>query len=538
MSAIVFPFSLAGAGRGLRLKVDALRFTDSNSRTLALAPIAGPSFGYGSRPIGEGPGILLILAVALAATALPVIFHLAGQFVGIAFSVTFALMIAVFIPETALMTLIFAFAFQNFFVAFVSPYVADAHELVPLRGYNFILTATIWLATVLRYWATLPSFDRRIRRMMTVTTVALVLIGIYFVVGIAGYSDRALIYLRNIVTPFLLFQIFMIIAYTSRVTIAKATIVLAFAALAFGYVEAFAYDQFFPLFHGDVYQTLRVREDYDAGIWVRELRETGRVFRSFRDAMTIGAFNTPFLSDLQLQFYRPGGANFHPISYAYAIAIFGIVLTVIGHWWFALLALPLLFIIGSKGAVILLVTVGLALATIRRMPGNTSIWILVAMLLVYIAGGIVVGLNAQDYHVLGFIGSLNGFLANPFGRGIGAGGSVAAATIDWSRAQHLGYTDGALESAIGVLLYQMGVAGVYLLMVLVWIALKLWGFYRRLGDRLAAAIAFALLTTTANGVFQEEALLAPLALGLVLALAGLVLGRSYRQTRTTPSLRP
>ena len=168
------------------------------------------------------------------------------------------------------------------------------------------------------------------------------------------------------------------------------------------------------------------------------------------------------------------------------------------------------------------------------MPGHAPIWLLLGILLIYVISGIVIGLRVQDYHVLGFVGSINGFLANPFGRGIGAGGSVGTASIDWSLAQHVGSTDIATESAIGVLLYQMGVAGMLIVAVLVWLSLKLWHFYLRFGDRLAAAMAFALLIMTANGIFQEEALFAPLALGFVAALAGLVLGRCYRLSLTTP----
>ena len=40
--------------------------------------------------------------------------------------------------------------------------------------------------------------------------------------------------------------------------------------------------------------------------------------------------------------------------------------------------------------------------------------------------------------------------------------------------------------------------------------------------------AFGILITLINGIFQEEALFAPLALGTLLALAGLVLGNAIR----------
>jgi len=119
---------------------------------------------------------------------------------------------------------------------------------------------------------------------------------------------------------------------------------------------------------------------------------------------------------------------------------------------------------------------------------------------------------------------------NPIGRGIGVGGNlvVDVATVDWSRSQHLGQIDPVMESAVGVLFYQMGVFALVPLAVLVWLAFKLWGLHMRSGDRLFAAAAFSLLTITVNGIFQEEALFSPLAVGVVLALAGLLLGRAYR----------
>jgi hypothetical protein len=42
--------------------------------------------------------------------------------------------------------------------------------------------------------------------------------------------------------------------------------------------------------------------------------------------------------------------------------------------------------------------------------------------------------------------------------GVGRNLSEGYASIDWSAAQQAGAVDGAVESAVGVLLYQMGIA--------------------------------------------------------------------------------
>jgi hypothetical protein len=60
------------------------------------------------------------------------------------------------------------------------------------------------------------------------------------------------------------------------------------------------------------------------------------------------------------------------------------------------------------------------------------------------------------------------------------------------------------------------------------IAVALWRCYLRSWERPYAAASFSVLAVMANGVFQEEAMFAPLALGNVLAFAGLLLGRACR----------
>src|SRR5262249_56094707 len=99
--------------------------------------------------------------------------------------------------------LLFASLFQNLFVALLSPAITASNQLNAMRGYNFILTAAVWLLLAASYWTSRASFDRDFRRLIDVTTAALVLIGIYFVLGLAANPAGAVVYLRNIVTPVL-----------------------------------------------------------------------------------------------------------------------------------------------------------------------------------------------------------------------------------------------------------------------------------------------------------------------------------------------
>jgi hypothetical protein len=151
-------------------------------------------------------------------------------------------------------------------------------------------------------------------------------------------------------------------------------------------------------------------------------------------------------------------------------------------------------------------------------------------LALYAILGIYTGLQIEDYHVLGFMGGWNGFLQRPFGRGLGVGGNLSEgyASIDWSAAQQAGAVDGAVESAVGVLLYQMGIAALIPLGFYLAMALKAWRLYAYSGLLTQGLASFGVMIVLVNGIFQEEALFAPPALGLLMCLTGLVIGNALR----------
>jgi hypothetical protein len=484
---------------------------------------------------GWAPGPIATIVLAAVITGIPVALHLTGTAVGIAACVVLALLIANFAAPAVPVALISSYLFQNLFVSLVSPAISDMDQFNSIRAYNFILTAVIWIVVAWTFWTARASFDRRFRAFMDITTVALISIGVYFVLGLAANPSGALIYLRNIVAPFLLLQIFAVVAYRHRVSTVSALVAIASFTLLYGYFEFIAHDSLMYMVNGDTYLYWRTRDEQSK--WLMELHEMGRVMRSYLDALAIDFLNTPLLRDLGLSTYRILGPNFHFISFAYVLAFFSVVLAALGRWWYALLAVPLMLVIGSKGALIFTVLVTSALVALPYLRGNAPLWSCMAVLAGYAIAGIITGIRMQDYHVIGFVGGVLGLMSNPIGRGIGVGGNLAvdATTIDWARSQQLGHVDPVVESAIGVMFYQMGVFAIIPLAILIWLAFKLWALYRRSHDRLFATGAFAILTVMVNGIFQEEALFSPLALGLVVALAGLLLGRAYR---TMPATRP
>lgn len=485
-------------------------------------------------------GTVGALALAVVATALPLIGHLAGQPFGIFLCCALAAIVASYATATIPIVLLFAYVFQNFFVSVLTPEIGSLDQFNSIRSYNFILTAVIWLVVVGRYWLERDTVGEPLRSIMNMMIIALIGIGFYFCFGFLSNPMGATIYLRNITTPIFLFQVFAVVAYRNRISISGALVVIAVVALLCGYLELLENEKWFRLIHGDGYFKWATLRDFEAGTWLKELKETGRVYRGYLDTTEVDFLNTPLLGDLGLRFHRLVGPNFHPISFAYVLAFFAILLSALGQWWYLILALPLLLVIGSKGSLLFTATVILALALTRRHRAPWVFWLYVGLLAVYVAIAISTGIRGGDYHVIGLMGGLKGFLKDPIGHGIGVGGnlSVNMTALDWSRFQQQGETDVAVESAVGVLLYQMGVAGALLLALQFWIARKTWTLYAQSGNRVTGMAAIGMLSIMANGFFQEEALFAPLALGIIFALAGLMLGRAYRETELFTTVSP
>jgi hypothetical protein len=234
------------------------------------------------------------------------------------------------------------------------------------------------------------------------------------------------------------------------------------------------------------------------------------------DSMTANFFNLSLGSSHTVRF---GGPNMHSVSYAYVLSIGAVVAISMGAYWYALAIVPLLFLGGVKGGVILLAsTIGLSF--IGRYFGTRILTLSgVSLGTVYVAFAIWYGMSIGDYHVIGLLGGLNGFLDNPLGRGLGVGGnlSVEVASIDlrsqWDLNQRFG-SDVALESAIGVLLYQMGI-GSLAVAYGIWIAFVSCIHHLRRGTNM---VPLAIAVLAVNGLFQEEAI-SPYSMGLLTMFA-------------------
>jgi len=424
------------------------------------------------------------LALATVATIFPLVAHFSGQAIGLVACGLLGLVIANFATATVPVVLIFSYLFQNLFVSVLSPHIGTLDDFNAIRAYNFVLTASVWSVVALHYWTTRRSFDRRFHTLMRACFLALAIVGAYLVLGLATNPRGAAVYLRNVATPFMMFHCFALVAYRHRLTVHAAFAAMAWAIAVYGYCETFAHGQLFALTNGGTYLELASRLN-DPMMWLRELEQNGRVLRSYFDTLLINFLNTPLLG-INITIHRLLGPNFHPISYAYALGFFSLVLAASGNVFYLLLALPLLLLIGSKGALLFVLFSFAGFIGSRFFRRSGFLWVYLAALLAWAAVGVVIGLKAGDYHVIGFIGGLEGFVHNPVGHGLGAGGNLRldASQIDWSRSQNLGQTDMAVESAVGVMLYQMGVGGIAVLLLAAWIAWRMWLLYVHTDDRL------------------------------------------------------
>jgi hypothetical protein len=261
------------------------------------------------------------------------------------------------------------------------------------------------------------------------------------------------------------------------------------------------------------------------------MRATGSVPVDLKDRFSFDFLNTPLLEGTGLlRLLRIHGPNMSAISFGYGIAFFGLFLFSVGRPFLALAALPLLIFCSVKGALIMVIFVTATWISTRLLGALATLSLGLLALVAFAAVAIPFGLQIGDYHVIGFMGGWHGFLDKPLGRGLGVGGNLSDGyfLIDWSAAQQAGTIDGAVESAIGVLLYQMGIAAVVPLGFYFAVALKAWRLYASSGNLTQGLAGFGVMVVLLNGMFQEEALFAPPALGLLLALAGLVIGNQIR----------
>lgn len=492
-------------------------------RSAGLRPRRMPAAGPTTFGVLQDQASTILLALGM--TGLPVALNFLGQGLAVAVCLALAIAVAARFERMVPTVLIVCYVFQTTFVSYASAYVSDLRSLDPMKSYNFVTTVGVWFVLTLRFVHLYPQTSPFVRRLMLYSAAALAMVVCYFVPGLLYDARGATIYLRNLALPLMLFQICLGIGSRHRFDLGTVVVLLLSTLLACGYFEFFFIERWLDLTHGWSYLDLGFADRRASPMTVRDAKETGVVVGTALDLLKTNLLNSGLFADLGTV-TRIQGPNFHPISFGYVLSAMAALAAVQGYWLLVVAALPLMLVVGAKGAIILLVACVAFVVAARMRPAAATFWVFLGIMIVYAAAVFRSGMGSGDYHVLGLLGGLNGFAGNPLGHTLGQGGnlSVAFAEIDFQKYQQAGLSDLAVESAIGVLLYQMGVCGLALIAVYGWIAALCWRLFRQL--RLPSlALATALIVVTLfNGLFQEEAMFAPLALGLVMLIVGLTLG--------------
>ena len=263
------------------------------------------------------------------------------------------------------------------------------------------------------------------------------------------------------------------------------------------------------------------------------LRTEGYYFdvHSVIDTQTSAWFNSPLLSGGGGSF-RFGGPNMHSISYAYVLAISELMLISLGRFELVPILLAFSYSVGVKGPTILF-AITLALYFLWYVTSNKRLLVAAALgfSAFYVIYGVHTGIAIGDFHSLGFMGGVYGFLANPLGHGLGAGGNLttAVSTEYWQKMQAAGAADVGLESAVGVLLYQMGIGCVAVFAALVALLRAAPLGTARYGRAKSTDLLFiGLWIGLTNGVFQEEAY-SPYAVGLLVLFCAILVANGRRR---------
>lgn len=482
-----------------------------------------------SQPTAEAA---MQVTVALAVTIVSVSSFAVSIVFGVVATFFMTLALATVLPAAMPLVVVCTFLYQNMVVAWFTPYIPDNNAFDALRGANFIVVMTAYGAFFL---ASLGMRVRAIPQLRPWLLWAIAVAGVvtlYLMLGVArGNAKDAILYFRNTITPLACFHIAIVAASLYRVDLRKSLLWLGAGIVVYGYCELIFTVDFLGLFNGDLYVQRSIKRQIDSGAFEQMLRETGYVIRGLQDIMTTTFFNTPVFADILPRVFRIGGPNFHPISYAYALGIIAVWLLFKGRWLLPLAALPLLLVIGSKGAMFMVLMA--LFVQIMRRPLGTGLTLLgvVGMSATWIAAAIAYGSTHGDYHVLGFLAGLRDFLGNPAGQGLGFGGNLSSTSLnlDWEHAQATGATTVPVESAVGVMLYQMGVGSIVFFAFLAALAWSARKDIIRTGSGDFWFAFVTVVTISANAVLQEEAFYSPLALGLSLLLAGVSMGSSFRE---------
>ena len=470
--------------------------------------------------------VLFSFLLCTVITVAPVAAHFVSPVLAIACQFLLVTGTVLFAAPMAPLVVVFSLIFQNMFVSIFSDFLVDQQDYNFVRGYNFLTIMILWLWLFGKYSLNWRSMSRDVNRIMLVVVIGFALIGFYLLLGMTKNPAGAIIYLRNVLTPLVIFQIFFLTSLRNRQPLLPFFTALTLVVIVLGFVEMLDRELWFDLINGWRLWEVGNRDAILALVGDRVAEETGMVITSIMDTYRVIFFNTPLLGDNTFYILRMMGPNIHAISYSYLLAFLSLLMIANGRWYLTLPIIPLLLMASAKGALIMTFLAFCALIARKMFGAAFSLASLVIVLIVYIGLGIITGLRIGDFHVIGFMGGVYNFIAYPFGNGLGDAGNLVSdfTTLDWQAYQKAGRTPIAMESAVGVMLHQMGFATIGLLAVYCWIGFQTFKVSLTSRVNLHSLASYLVFIVLVNGIFQEEAIFSPLALGLIMGLNGHILG--------------
>lgn len=484
---------------------------------------------------GTWPRLALAFGLAFLITGLPIFLHLVAQPLAIAFCVAAAIMVVRWDEQDIPIVVLTASIFQNVFVSLASSHFSDSVDIEPLKSYNFVTTVSLWLAIAVGFVKEPCAYSPFVRKLIVASVGMLAVVGVYFIGGLALNPRNAIIYVRNIGLPVLMFQMFLLVAAKHKLPLPGVMSALLILVAICGYAELLFTDLWLKATNGWSYLTLLSAKRLVDPEEISKAAQGGHVVTSVLDYASSTFLNIGLPDDLNFMVQRLQGPNFHPISFGYLLATLVAFAALHRRKLIAALAAPLLILTSAKGPLALIFGVLAIFVLARRRGSRTAIVTLAGVLLAYAIFAFRSGLSHGDYHVLGLLGGLNGFLKWPIGHSLGDGGNLSMTEfdVDWEKAQREGAADLAVESAVGVLFYQLGLAAAAVLLFYAWIVSIAWRLFDITRAPALALAGSAVAITLVNGIFQEEAYFAPLALGLVMAITGAALGATDRVVTKT-----
>ncbi|QGM99093.1 hypothetical protein [Methylocystis parvus] len=477
------------------------------------------------------PQLLQAFATAIIVTVAPIALHFVSQPIAIVFCAFGALFVSRFMPRDVPVVVLISNIFQNTVAALFSYSVEEYADIEVLKSYSFLTTAVCWLYMAISFAHKPSAYSPFVRKLIYASVGLLAIVGVYFVLGLAVNPRNATVYLRNIGLPIFLFQMFLLLGAKQQIDLPKILLVILLAVGFCGYFELFSLDGWLTVTNGWRYLTLFTAKRLVNVDDIRKAAEGGMVITSVLDYSKSDLFNTPLTSSLGLHVQRLQGPGFNTISFAYMLSSLIALLAIHRRGLLALLAMPLLLATSAKGPLIFTVLCVGFYYVARRSSTNLPVKGLALFLIAYAILVIKIGSGTGDFHVLGLLGGLNGFLKMPIGHTLGDGGNLSIVdfgSLKWEEFQAAGAANVAVESAFGVLLYQLGVAAAAWFAFYFWVAAVAWRLYKQTRAPALSFVTSGILASVTNGLFQEEAYFVPFSLAFVMGYCGLILGATDR----------